>query len=116
MSNIQMTGAEAIVGAPHIQDRLRTVSERIVGDPSLTEDLLDAEAQTLLLWAQAEVERLVLETADLDEDMAWQTLDPALRALRRYVRRVAKSSAEADDPAAKLQALLASPPAYTAAV
>ncbi|HOU13848.1 MAG TPA: hypothetical protein PKZ84_12100 [Anaerolineae bacterium] len=110
------TGEEVTLDAPHIQERIRTAAERIVGDPSLTEDLLDAEAQILLRWAQAEVERLVLETADLDDDMAWQTLDPALRALRRYIRRVAKSSADADDPAAALHALLASPPVYTAAV
>lgn len=114
--NARKTSKVSALDIPDIHDRLRTASERIVGDPSLTEDLLDAEAHTLLLWAQAEVERLVLETADLDDDMAWQTLDPALRALRRYIRRVAKSSADADDPAAALHALLASPPVYTAAV
>lgn len=114
--NKSQTGKNAALDAPYIQDRIRTAGERIVGDPSLTEDLRDAEAHTLLLWAQAEVERLVLETVALDEDMAWQALDPALRTLRRYIRRVARSSAKADDPATKLQALLMSPPVYTTTV
>ncbi|HQK12431.1 MAG TPA: hypothetical protein PLJ78_00630 [Anaerolineae bacterium] len=110
--NTSPTRREAVLDTPDIQNRLRTASERIVGDSSLTADLLDAEARTLLHWAQAEVERLVLKTADLDDDMAWQTLDPALRTLRRYIRRVARASAKADDPAAMLRTLLATPPVY----
>lgn len=104
------TGEDAVSDALHIQDRIRTASERIVGDPSLTEDLLDAEAHALLLWAQAEVERLVLETADLDEDMAWQALDPELHTLRRYVRQTARESAASDDPLTTLRTLLESSP------
>ncbi len=96
-----------------LRNRFRIARERIVGDPSLTGDLCDAEAQQLLMWAQAEIERLVAETADLDEDLAWQTLDPLLRTLRRYIRRVARLSVQAEDPAAELQILLQSPPDYT---
>jgi hypothetical protein len=110
MLNARKTGKNAALDAPHIQERIRTASERIVGDPSLTEDLLDAEAHTLLLWARAEVERLVLETADLDEDMAWQALDPELRTLRRYVRQTARESAASDDPLTTLRTLLESSP------
>ncbi len=106
--SVLKTGEEAALDTPIIQDRLRTANERIVGDPSLTEDLLDAEAHTLLLWAQAEVERLVLETAELDEDMAWQALDPELHTLRRYVRQTARESAASDDPLTTLQTLLES--------
>ncbi len=109
---ILKTDAESISDTPPIQNRLRLANERIVGDPSLTADLLDAEAHTLLHWARAEIERLVSQTADLDDDTAWQVLDPALRTLRRYIRRVARTSAQADDPAGMLHTLLKTPPVY----
>lgn len=99
--------------APYMESRLQTAVERITGDPALTEALEDDAADVLLRWARAEVERLVLDTSALDDDAAWQILDPALHALRRYIRRAAKASADADDPVAALQALATSPFAYT---
>jgi len=98
---------------PLILSRVQFAVERITTDPALTEDLTDHEALPLLNWAQTEVERLVLETAAMDEDDAWCVLDPELKTLRRYIRCVSQVSANADDPAETLHTLLASPPDYS---
>jgi hypothetical protein len=101
------------LNAPHIQRRVQAAIERVTEDPALTEALADAEALILLHWAETEIERLVLETADMDDEEAWEQLTPALRVLRRYIRRTARTSADTDDPAVMLHLLLASPPVYT---
>ncbi|MBN2391038.1 MAG: hypothetical protein JXR84_09950 [Anaerolineae bacterium] len=106
------TNEDFALNAPHIQKRMQAAIERITVDPALTEALADDEALTLLHWAETEIERLVLETVDMDDEAAWQHLDPALRKLRRYIRETANTSGETDDPAVMLHLLLASPPAY----
>jgi hypothetical protein len=100
------------LNAPHIQSRVQAAIERITADPALTEALADDEALTLLHWAETEIERLVLETVDMDDEEAGHYLAPALRQLRRYIRETANTSAETDDPAVMLHLLLASPPVY----
>lgn len=107
------TNEDNALNAPHIQNRVQAAIERITADPGLTAALADAEASTLLHWAEAEIERLVLETVDMDDDEARRHLDPALRQLRRYIRETANTSADTDDPAVMLHLLLASPPAFT---
>lgn len=107
------TNEDFALNAPHIQSRVQAAIERVTVDPALTEALADDEALTLLHWAETEIERLVLETADMDDEMAWRHLEPALRALRRYIRQTANTSAETDDPAVMLHLLLASLPSYT---
>ncbi len=106
------TNEDNALNAPHVQRRVRAAIERITADPGLTAALADDEALTLLHWAETEIERLALETVDMDDEAAWQHLDPALRQLRRFIRETANTSAETDDPAVMLHLLLASPPAY----
>ncbi len=107
------TTEDLALNAPHIQSRVQAAIERITADPGLTAALADDEALTLLHWAETEIERLVLETVDMDDEEAWRYLDPALRKLRRYMRETANTSAETDDPTVMLHLLLASPPAFT---
>ncbi len=106
------TKEDNALNAPHIQNRVHAAIERVAGDPELTAALADDEALTLLHWAETEIERLVLETVDMDDEEAWLHLNPALRKLRRYIRETANTSADTDDPAVMLHLLLASPPAY----
>jgi hypothetical protein len=101
-----------VLNAPQIQSRVQAAIERVTADPALTEALADDEALTLLHWAETEIERLVLETADMDDEAAGRYLAPALRQLRRYIRETANTSAETDDPAVMLHLLLASPPVF----
>lgn len=106
------TNEDCTLNAPHIQRRVQAAIERVTADPGLTAALADDEALTLLHWAEMEIERLVLETADMDDEAAWLHLDPALRKLRRYIRETANTSADTDDPAVMLHLLLASSPTY----
>jgi len=103
---------ESALNAPYIQRRVQVAIERVTEDPALTGALADDEALILLYWAETEIERLVLETADMDDEEAWDQLNPALRTLRRYIRCVANTSANTDEPAFMLHLLLASPPVY----
>lgn len=106
------TNEDFALNAPHIQSRVQAAIERVTADPALTEALADDEALTLLHWAETEIERLVLETADMDDEEAGRHLDPALRKLRRYIRETANTSAGTDDPAVMLHLLLASSLTY----
>jgi hypothetical protein len=107
------TNKDFALNAPYIQNRVQTAIERVTADPALTETLADDEAITLLHWAETEIEWLVLETVDMDDEAAWQYLDPAMRKLRRFIRDTANTSAETDDPAVMLHLLLAAAPTYT---
>jgi len=107
------TNEDIALNAPHIQSRVQAAIERVTADPALTDALADDEALTLLHWAETEIERLVLETADMDDEEAWRHLNPVLHTLRRHIRETANTSAETDDPAVMLHLLLASPPTYT---
>ncbi|MBN2393083.1 MAG: hypothetical protein JXR84_20305 [Anaerolineae bacterium] len=104
---------DVALNARHIQRRVQVAIERVAEDPALTGALVDDEALILLHWAETEIERLVLETADMDDTEAWEQLSPALHTLRLYIRRTANTSADADDPVGMLHLLLASPPIYT---
>lgn len=104
---------DAALNAPHTRNRVQVAIERVTADPALTEALADDEALTLLHWAETEIERLVLETVDMDDEEAWEHLNPALHALRRYIRHTANTSADTDDPAVMLHLLLELPPDYT---
>lgn len=101
------------LNTPHIQRRVQAAIECVIEDPVLTGALADDEALILLHWAETEIERLVLETADMDDAEAWEQLNPVLHTLRHYIRRTANTSADTDDPAGMLHLLLASPPIYT---
>ncbi|MGC9350117.1 MAG: hypothetical protein ACP5JG_18400, partial [Anaerolineae bacterium] len=83
--------------------------ERIAGDPNLSGDLTDSQAQVLLDWAQEETRRLVKATQGMTDEEAWEQLDPKLARLRRYLRRTAQESASADDTTAALRQTLDSP-------
>ncbi len=67
--------------------------ERISGDPALTGDLTDDEAQILLAWSRQEVHRLVAATAGKGDAEAWDTLDGQLRQLRLEMRAYAQQGA-----------------------
>lgn len=92
-----------------MEKRRQMAFERIAGDPMLTADLTDDAAKILLDWAGVEAQRLVAATDRMDDTAAWDYLDPNLRTLRRHVRRIARQSAGAEEPEAKLQELLVSP-------
>ena len=68
-----------------LESREQVAYERIAGDPALTGDLTDDEAQPVLAWARDEVHRLVQDTADNDDAEAWARLDPQIRELRQQV-------------------------------
>ncbi|MCU0519137.1 MAG: dual specificity protein phosphatase family protein [Anaerolineae bacterium] len=73
-----------------LESREQAAYERIAGDPGLTGDLTDAEAQPILAWARDEVRRLVQGTVNSDDAEAWARLDPQVRELRQQVRARAK--------------------------
>ena len=93
-------------GDEEVEAREQLAYERIMLDPNLTGDLVDEDAKVLLDWAQDEVARLVSETKGMDDEAAWEHLDPKLSQLRRGMRKTAQRSARADDPGAKLRELL----------
>ncbi|MBN2002309.1 MAG: hypothetical protein JXA21_03035 [Anaerolineae bacterium] len=94
---------------PKLQSRLEATFERIAGDPGVTSDLLDDAARVLLNWAQEEVSRMVLETAEMDDDEADAVLAPKLQLLRKYLRRTAHVCAANAEPAESLRQRLSSP-------
>jgi len=85
------------------EKRLQRALERIYADPALTNALRDPEATLLLDWAQQQVSCLVAETESLDEEAAWDWLNPRLRWLRATVRRIAQHSGATDDPLTEVQ-------------
>jgi hypothetical protein len=94
-----------------LEPRVERAFEQIAGDPGLTSDLTDAQAETLLSWAESEVRRLVKATRGMDHARAWTILDPQLSVLRRHLRETARQSARTEHPEDALQARL-SPPEY----
>lgn len=109
-------GDQAREGAPPafgnrgaMAQRMQEAFERISGDPNLTGSLTDKSARVLLSWAEKEVSRLTAQTAAVGEEDAWNTLNPQLRHLRRYLRDMAETAAEAPDPSQWLNDHLNSP-------
>ncbi len=92
-----------------VERRIQIAYERIAEDSALTGDLTDAPAQQLLTWAREEVVRLVHTTAAMDETEAWQTLDPKLAELRRYLRWIAQEASQEASPEAALRTRLGRP-------
>ncbi len=91
--------------------RAQLADEQISGDPGVTGDLIDAHAEILLTWAREEIWRLVHATQGLDDEAAWDVLEPQISILRRHLRNIARASSMAEDPETMLRALL-QPPEY----
>lgn len=62
--------------------RAEMAMERLYGDESLTDELRDDEAKTLLSWGEAELNRLLAQ--DMDEE----TFDDRFKLLRRTMKRI----------------------------
>lgn len=73
-----------------IEARAERASEKILSDESLTEELMDAEANTLINWALERVYDIAQHTADLDDAAAKAFIDEHLANLRHLMRRVNK--------------------------
>ena len=94
-----------------LNSRARHAFELIAGDAALTGALTDKAAQVLLDWALDEIQRLVAATREMEESAAQAALAPRIRHLRRYLRRIARNSANRDNPTDALHDLL-TPPTY----
>lgn len=83
----------------------RHAVERILEDESLTADLRDAAATSLLDWGLARAEAMVQQA----EGLSREELDARLAALRRTMKRVSRQAGEAAPEAQveQVQALLA---------
>jgi hypothetical protein len=92
-----------------LANRERLAFGRLSEDAMLTGDLTDDVATELLRWAQEKVRTLVAATSGLDDEEAWELLDPQLHRLRRRLRRNAKLTAAAGSPHTTLKALLTAP-------
>jgi hypothetical protein len=73
-----------------VEARAERASEQILGDESLTDELMDAEANTLIDWALERVYEIAQHTDGLDDDAAKAILDEHLLSLRDLMRRVNK--------------------------
>jgi hypothetical protein len=73
-----------------IEERARQAAEQLLGDESLTGEMQDAEAQTLLDWAISFSRRLSEHTLEMDDARAEEYLSAALPNLRRVIRRTNK--------------------------
>jgi hypothetical protein len=73
-----------------VEERIRQAAEQLLGDSSLTGDLDDAEANRLLDWGLDIIRKLCQQTADMDDAQAEAYLAPALKNLRRAIRRINK--------------------------
>jgi len=89
-----------------LESRARRAFELIAGDAALTGALTDEAAQVLLNWALDETQQWIAATQDMEECEAQAALAPKIRRLRRYLRRIARNSADEDNPTDALHALL----------
>ncbi|MCX7683259.1 MAG: hypothetical protein N2508_15050 [Anaerolineae bacterium] len=71
-----------------LEERIKLAVQSLLENESLTGDLDDEAAQTLLDWGIACVRRIVLDTGGLDDEEAAAVMSPRLRATRRLMRRV----------------------------
>lgn len=95
---------------PILEQRLQKAMEPILEDEGLTADLTDAAAIVLIDWAQGEITRLVAGAQELDDEAAWEFLEPRLHLLRHHLRRISKTAGASPDPLAALPGLLVPPP------
>ena len=89
-----------------LNSRTRYAFELIAGDAALTGALTDEAAQVLLDWALDETQKLVSATQEMEERAAQAALTPKIRRLRRYLRSVARNSANKNIPTDALHDLL----------
>jgi hypothetical protein len=94
-----------------LDSRARHASELIAGDAALTGALTDEAAQVLLDWALDETQQWVAATREKEECAAQAALAPKIRHLRRYRHRVARDSANKNNPTDALHDML-TPPTY----
>jgi hypothetical protein len=73
-----------------VEERAQQAAEQLLGDESLTDEMQDAEAQTLLDWGIAFSQRLSENTLEMDDAIAEEYLSAALPNLRRVIRRTNK--------------------------
>jgi hypothetical protein len=114
-----------------IEERAQQAAEQLLDDEGLTDEMQDAEAQTLLDWGIAFSRRLSEHTLNMDDARAEEYLSAALPNLRRVIRRTNKligSLPQADtemlvssltgifESAAKVPELAADPPSDPAAL
>lgn len=66
------------------------VAEQLLGDESLTGEMNDPEAQTLLDWGIGLSKQLCEQNAGMDDAQAEEYLSTALPNLRRVIRRINK--------------------------
>lgn len=88
---------------------LRELQMRLSEDEGLTADLTDVAAMQLLRWAEAEIARWDALLPAQADPQAWA--EKRWATLRRHLRRIARTAAEAADPQAVLPSLLI-PPSY----
>lgn len=67
--------------------RMQHVAEQILTDSSLTQDLNDPEANTLIEWGVAAAKQLANLTDGQDDTQAEETLYAPLKALRKLMRK-----------------------------
>lgn len=73
-----------------IEERAQQAAEQLLGDESLTDEMQDAEAQTLLDWGVSFSRRLTEHTLEMDDIQAEEYMSAALPNLRRVIRRTNK--------------------------
>ncbi|HEC23458.1 MAG TPA: hypothetical protein ENI95_11140 [Chloroflexi bacterium] len=73
-----------------LEERIRRVSEQLLTDSSLTDNMEDAEANRLIEWGLAVARRLCEETSGMDDAGAEEYLDAMMGKLRRTMRRIDK--------------------------
>lgn len=71
-----------------LEERIKLAVQSLLENESLTADLDDEAAQTLLDWGISCVRRIALDTADLNDEEAEALMAPRLRAVRRLMRCV----------------------------
>lgn len=71
-----------------IEERAQRAAEQLLEDESLTDEMNDAEATSLIEWGVAISRRLCEQTAKMADDEAEVYLYPALKSLRRTIRQI----------------------------
>jgi len=73
-----------------IEERVQRAAEQLLGDESLTGEMDDLGAQTLLDWGIGLSRQLCQQTDGMDDTQAEEYLSDTLSNLRRVIRRVNK--------------------------
>ena len=71
-----------------IRRRARSAAESILDNSALRSALDDAQADQLINWGLAQVERLVVRTAELSDEEATPVLEDGVTAVSRLMRHV----------------------------